>query len=332
MRHQETLSASRPANPNVTENDENVKNAGKRKGGGTSTHAAKSRASDPNVTDKGEHFKDGGKRKGGGTSTHAAKSQAPDPNVTNNAGEHDNDCGKRKDGGTSTHATASTSNSSKKTDKRNASSKGSHAKTNVNASTSDEDNGAEEGNSNTREASGTCASLDKACLHCKQAQLFGANITLHKCGCGKVYHHLCAGKVGHTMFATCYDCARDNGTPPVTNASDTDRRSNLRKELDLLSGAHESLLNVSSELQLCSDFETEKKEKEFSECCGSAARHVVSAWQAWSQSESAPPKDKTELKDLIQRVLGLVKDTRQFSDIDYIRKKLEGKSFYYIIT
>jgi hypothetical protein len=94
MRHQDTLSVSRPANPNVTDNDENVKNAGKRKGGGTSTHAAKSRASDPNVTDKGEHFKDGGKRKGGGTSTHAAKSRAPDPNVTNNAGDHDNDCEK----------------------------------------------------------------------------------------------------------------------------------------------------------------------------------------------------------------------------------------------
>lgn len=43
----------------------------------------------------------------------------------------------------------------------------------------------------------------------------GQRAELHECACGKVCHHMCAGKVNHTKLAACFECSREEKTSQV---------------------------------------------------------------------------------------------------------------------
>jgi len=47
-----------------------------------------------------------------------------------------------------------------------------------------------------------------ACIHCHSARADdkGKEMTLFKCACGKQFHHMCAGELGHESWRTCFDC------------------------------------------------------------------------------------------------------------------------------
>ena len=180
----------------------------------------------------------------------------------------------------------------------------------------------------TKRLSDDTASTEKSCLHCGNSLLNGQKIRLHECACGKVFHHLCAGKVDHTEFSTCYDCTRQHEPLEVrvAKATNGDRRSNLKKALDTLSEAHKSLLDLSLEAELCSASESKQKKQQIGEACATVKDHAICAYQAWYQSKSAPSAQTKELKQLMGLVLELVKGTRHFSEIDFVRKKVKVKN------
>ena len=189
------------------------------------------------------------------------------------------------------------------------------------------------GKSDGKDSSNTDAAIsdesapsNKSCLHCGEAMLHGQKVRLHECACGKVYHHLCAGKVDHTEYATCFDCSRKG--EPKSKATMSDQRSTLRKALDTLSEAHQSLLKLSSELQLCSANESKQKAQQFDKACTTVTDHVISSWRAWSGDKSAPPAETRELQDLIGLVLVLVKGTGQQKQIDFVLKKVQGEKIF----
>ena len=177
------------------------------------------------------------------------------------------------------------------------------------------------------------ASTEKACLHCGSSTLRGEKVRLHECACGKVFHHVCAGILDHTQFATCYDCAqqKEPSEVAVAKASTSDRRSKLKKTFDTLSEAHKSLMSLSSEVELCRVSESKQKKQEFDMACAAVKDHTICAYQAWFQSKSATPAQTKELQVLIGLVLELVKGTRQFSEIDFVRKKVQGKIFFFYL-
>ena len=242
------------------------------------------------------------KGKGDGTSTGAAAS-----NSNGGSGKpQSNNCGRLNGGGTSTKVKARSRGSEKNDGKDSSDADAATANRFIDKS----------------------PSTEKSCLHCGESLLHGQRVTLHECACGKFYHHLCAGRLDHTEFATCYDCYQQSkqSEVPVVNASASDRRSVLKKALDTLSEAHKSLLTLSSEVELCSRSESKQKKQEFDEACEGVKDNVVSAYQAWFQSKSPPPAQTKELQHLLKQVLVLVKGTRQFSEIDFVRKKVQGKN------
>ena len=252
-------------------------------------------------------------------------------------GEEDDGSSRGKGGGTSTGATRSKSNgggASGKLKLRAAASEGHHKGTDSNSNgevkkktrtlngggTSAE---APESRSTRGSVRGKAASTEKCCLHCGKSSLHGAKVKLHECACGKVYHHLCAGKVNHEDFAVCYACSQSS----QSNSSASAGRSTLRTALDALLEGHQRLLNFSSEKLLCSPNESKQKAQQFDKACTTVKDQVISAWRAWSSSDTADPAETRELQDLIGQVLLLVKETVQFREVDFVRKKVQGKNF-----
>jgi hypothetical protein len=275
------------------------------KGGGTSTGATGS-----HLTGMRGSGKDNSKGK-------ACRSN-PSKNVTTSKAGQNNNSGRLHGDGTSTEAPVLSFKGGIGRGKLNSKSGGS-------------------GKSDGKDSSNTDAAMkmhsieesapsNKSCLHCGEELLYGQKVRLHECACGKVYHHLCAGKVDHTEYATCFDCSRKG--KPESKATMSDQRSTLRKALDTLSEAHQSLLKLSSELQLCSANESKQKAQQFDKACTTVTDHVISSWRTWSGYKSAPPDETRELQDLIGHVLVLVKGTGQQKQIDFVLKKVQGKNSF----
>ena len=250
-------------------------------------------------------------------------------------GEEDDDSSCGKGGGTSTGATKSNSNGGSgigNSKSRAAASQGPKDKDSTsNLDDKKKSRTAKGGGTSTearvsRSKGGSgAASTEKSCLHCGNALLHGREVKLHECACGKVYHHLCAGLVNHTGFSVCYDCSVGDkpSQAPQSTTSASDRRSTLKKALDALSEAHQSLLNLSSEKELCNANEWKQKAPQFSKACTTVKEHATSAWRVWTQSDCADPAESRELQHLIGLVLVLLKGTVQHSEVNFIWKKMQ---------
>lgn len=168
---------------------------------------------------------------------------------------------------------------------------------------------------------------EKCCLHCDQTLLNGNKVKLHACRCGKVFHHICAGKVGHHEYSKCFDCSVRQETSGESSA--TDMGTKLEKALEGLSAAQQKLMKLSSELELSGHRESKSKADAYGKGCATAKECVTAAWQAWSQCKS-PTKDSTDrLKNLIGDILELVTGSPHFAEISFIWKKFEGAHFIF---
>ena len=167
---------------------------------------------------------------------------------------------------------------------------------------------------------------EKCCLHCGKTELNGKKVRLHACECGKVFHHICAGRVGHDEYSKCFDCAVPQDVSGQSSA--TGMGPNLEKALEGLSAAQKNLMKLSSELELSGQRDSRSKADAFGKGCATAKECVLAAWQAWSQSRS-PTKDKTiRLKELIGEVLKGVSGSPHAAEINFIWKKFDGNFFF----
>jgi hypothetical protein len=179
----------------------------------------------------------------------------------------------------------------------------------------------------------------KVCLHCGDFRRKGQEIELLHCNCGKSFHHICAGLVGHESWRICFDCSKSTATSPTKQVRNEGKECPLEKALHALSEAYKTLQKASTAYQLCGRKDSVEKENEFITALDLAGDCVKTAWRAWSASEDGPSTLKDDTRSLFTSVLEAMKEipesrARLRADMAFIKRNILGSkwSIYSILN